>query len=45
VIWNTFGYQYVFLMGAGIAVINFFAAIQVRIRSEARPVVEIATEA
>ena len=45
VIWNTFGYQYVFLMGAGIAVINFFAAMQVRIPSEARPVVEIATEA
>jgi len=30
-IWNTFGYQYVFLMGVGIAVINFFAAIRVRV--------------
>lgn len=31
VIWNAFGYQYVFLLGAVIAVINFAAALQVRI--------------
>lgn len=31
-IWNAFGFQYVFLMGAGLAVINFFIALQVRIR-------------
>jgi predicted MFS family arabinose efflux permease len=30
-IWNAYGYQYVFLMGVGIAVINFFTALQVRI--------------
>jgi predicted MFS family arabinose efflux permease len=30
-IWSRFGYQYVFLMGAGIALINFFAAMQVRV--------------
>jgi predicted MFS family arabinose efflux permease len=30
-IWNTFGYQYVFLMGVGIAMINFFVAIRVRV--------------
>jgi predicted MFS family arabinose efflux permease len=30
-IWNNFGFQYVFLMGAGIAVINFFAALRVRV--------------
>jgi predicted MFS family arabinose efflux permease len=30
-IWNIFGFQYVFLLGVGIAVINFFAALQVRI--------------
>ena len=30
-IWNTFGYQYVFLMGTGIAFINFFVALQVRV--------------
>jgi len=30
-IWNTFGYQYVFLMGVGIAVINFFTALRVQI--------------
>jgi len=31
VIWNRFGFQYVFLMGVGIAVINFIAALQVRL--------------
>ncbi len=31
VIWSAFGYQYVFLLGAGIAVINFFVAMQVRV--------------
>ncbi len=30
-VWNTFGFQYVFLLGAGIAVMNFFAAMRVRI--------------
>ena len=30
-IWNTFGYQYVFLMGAVIACINFFVALRVRV--------------
>jgi predicted MFS family arabinose efflux permease len=30
-IWNTFGFQYVFLFGAAIAVINFFTALQVRV--------------
>jgi predicted MFS family arabinose efflux permease len=31
VIWSTFGYQYVFLLGMFIAFINFFFALQVRI--------------
>ena len=31
VIWNAFGFQYVFLMGAGLAVINFFTALRVRL--------------
>jgi predicted MFS family arabinose efflux permease len=31
VIWNTFGFQYVFLLGVGIAIINFFTALRVRI--------------
>ncbi len=35
VIWNTFGFQYVFLMGAGIAVINFFTAMRVRVPEQA----------
>lgn len=35
VIWNTFGYQYVFLLGVGIAVINFFTALQVRVPTKA----------
>ena len=30
-IWNTFGYQYVFLMGAVIALINFAAALKIRL--------------
>jgi predicted MFS family arabinose efflux permease len=30
-IWSTFGFQYVFLMGAALAIINFFTALQVRI--------------
>lgn len=31
VIWNAFGFQYVFLMGAGLAVINFFIALRVHL--------------
>jgi predicted MFS family arabinose efflux permease len=30
-IWSSFGYQYVFLMGAVIALINFFAALRIRL--------------
>jgi predicted MFS family arabinose efflux permease len=30
-VWNTFGYQYVFLMGVVIAILNFFTALQVRL--------------
>jgi predicted MFS family arabinose efflux permease len=30
-IWNAFGFQYVFLLGAGIAMINFVVAMQVRV--------------
>jgi hypothetical protein len=30
-IWNAFGFQYVFLMGVGIAVINFLVAMRVRL--------------
>jgi MFS family permease len=35
IIWNTFGFQYVFLLGVGIAVINFFTALQVRAPTKA----------
>jgi predicted MFS family arabinose efflux permease len=31
VIWNAFGYQYVFLLGVFIAAVNFFAAMQIRL--------------
>ncbi len=31
VIWNTFGFQYVFLMGVFIAMLNFVAALQIRL--------------
>jgi predicted MFS family arabinose efflux permease len=30
-IWNTFGFQYVFLLGVFIAILNFFAVLQIRI--------------
>ena len=30
-IWNAFGFQYVFLLGVGIALINFVVAMQVRV--------------
>jgi predicted MFS family arabinose efflux permease len=30
-IWNSFGYEYVFLFGAGIAVLNFFTALRIQI--------------
>ena len=40
-IWNVFGYQYVFLMGTVIAFINFFVALQVRVpKSDQELVVE-----
>ncbi|MFA5323066.1 MAG: MFS transporter [Smithella sp.] len=32
-IWIKWGYQYVFLLGASIAVINFFSALQIKIKS------------
>jgi predicted PurR-regulated permease PerM len=31
IIWNAVGFQYVFLLGVFIAVINFFVALQVKI--------------
>jgi predicted MFS family arabinose efflux permease len=31
VVWSAFGFQYVFLMGMVIAIINFFSALQVRL--------------
>ncbi|MBA4421183.1 MAG: MFS transporter [Anaerolinea sp.] len=36
-IWNTFGYQYVFLIGVLIAVINFFAARRINIPEQHKP--------
>jgi MFS family permease len=35
VIWTAFGYQYVFLLGAAIAVINFFVAMQIHLPRQA----------
>lgn len=34
-IWNVFGYQYVFLMGVVIAAVNFFTALQARVPAKA----------
>jgi MFS family permease len=36
VVWNTFGFQYVFLLGAVIAVINFFTALRVKLPNRTR---------
>jgi len=35
IIWNNFGFQYVFLMGMLIALANFFAALRVRVPARA----------
>jgi len=37
IIWNRFGYQYVFLCGAAIAVINFFSVLRIKIPSRHVP--------
>ncbi|MDO9121491.1 MAG: hypothetical protein Q7U31_06895, partial [Anaerolineaceae bacterium] len=34
VIWNRFGFQYVFIMGVLIAIINFFAAMRIKIPAQ-----------
>ena len=34
-IWNRFGYQYVFMMGMVIAAVNFFAALRIRLPQKA----------
>jgi MFS family permease len=36
VLWSVFGFQYVFLMGAVLALINFFVALQVKVPVRAR---------
>jgi hypothetical protein len=33
-IWLILGYQYVFLLGAIIAVINFFSALQIKTKAQ-----------
>ncbi|MFZ5822630.1 MAG: MFS transporter [Chloroflexota bacterium] len=35
VVWNVFGFQYVFLFGAMVAVINFFTALRVKLPQKA----------
>ena len=37
VIWNAFGFQYVFLLGMLIAVMNFFTALQVHLPAKIQP--------
>jgi predicted MFS family arabinose efflux permease len=36
-IWSSFGYQYVFLMGAVIALINLFTGLRIRL-PESKPI-------
>jgi predicted MFS family arabinose efflux permease len=38
VIWNNFGFQYVFLFGAAIALVNLYFALKVRTRKEVQVV-------
>jgi MFS family permease len=35
-VWNAVGFQYVFLFGAGIAVVNFFTALRVNLPTKAK---------
>ena len=35
-LWKAFGYQYVFLFAAGIAVVNLFSAMRIRIPDRIR---------
>jgi predicted PurR-regulated permease PerM len=37
VIWNAFGFQYVFLLGVFIALANFVAALQIRVPKPGTP--------
>jgi MFS family permease len=37
VIWNAFGFQYVFLLGVGIAILNFFTALRVQLPPKSQP--------
>jgi len=37
VIWSALGYQYVFLLGAGIALVNFIVAMRVRVPHSSAP--------
>ncbi len=41
VIWNVFGYQYVFLIGVVLAIINFFAASRIKIPADKNSLPEI----
>jgi predicted MFS family arabinose efflux permease len=41
IVWNVFGFQYVFLFGALLATINFFTALQVRTPQKGRPELRI----
>jgi predicted MFS family arabinose efflux permease len=36
-LWVTWGYQYIFLLGAGIAVVNFFSALRVKTDGQQTP--------
>jgi predicted MFS family arabinose efflux permease len=37
-IWDRFGFQYVFLLGAMIAVVNFFVALQIKVPQNPQPI-------
>ncbi len=43
-IWNVFGYQYVFMLGVCIAIISFFAAMKIQIPLQSLPIDPIKPE-
>ena len=44
IIWNQFGYQYVFLFGMAIALVNFFAASRIKMPEPGSPLPEAITD-
>jgi predicted MFS family arabinose efflux permease len=44
IIWDKFGFQYVFLFGVGIAIVNLFATLRVKVPVKAAPIIASSLE-